>query len=139
MEFMTHDNVRNVLKSYALTNPRLNYSQGMNFMAGFLFLQMLPENIINLKDQLSADILSQANLQGESLAYTVMSRIITRYQMENLFNEEVPMLKLMFYQLDRLIAINIPDLHDHFKDETISASLFSSSFFITLFTSHMQS
>jgi len=59
--------------------------------------------------------------------------------MENLFNEEVPMLKLMFYQLDRLIAINIPDLHDHFKDETISASLFSSSFFITLFTSHMQS
>ena len=97
MEFMTHDNVRNVLKAYALTNPRLNYSQGMNFMAGFLFLQMLPENIISLKDQLSADTLSQANLQGESLAYTVMSRVITRYQMENLFNEEVPMLKLMFY------------------------------------------
>merc|ERR1712070_654253 len=48
------------------------------------------------------------------------------------------MLKLMFYQLDRLISIQLPDLHDHFKDENISASLFSSSFFITVFTSHMQ-
>jgi len=79
MKFMTHDNVRNILKSYALTNPRLNYSQGMNFMAGFLFLQMLPENIISLKDQISPEILQQANLQGEALAYTVMSRVITRY------------------------------------------------------------
>lgn len=58
--------------------------------------------------------------------------------MENLFNDEIPMLKLMFYQLDRLISIMVPDLHDHFKDENISSSLFSSSFFITVFTSHMQ-
>jgi hypothetical protein len=57
--------------------------------------------------------------------------------MENLFNDEIPMLKLMFYQLDRLISIMLPDLHDHFKDESISSSLFSSSFFITVFTSNM--
>jgi ecotropic viral integration site 5 protein len=48
------------------------------------------------------------------------------------------MLKLMFYQLDRLIAIYLPDLHNHFKDETINSSYFSSSFFITLFSSIMQ-
>ena len=82
--------------------------------------------------------MQQAALQAESLAYTVLARVISRFQMENLFNDEVPMLKLMFYQLDRLISIQLSDLHDHFKDENISASLFSSSFFITVFTSHMQ-
>ena len=45
------------------------------------------------------------------------------------------MLKLMFYQLDRLIAINLPDLHNHFKEETINSSYYSSPFFITIFTS----
>lgn len=35
--------------------------------------------------------------------------------MSYLFNTELPMLKLMFYQLDRLISINLPDLHNHFK------------------------
>lgn len=47
MEGMTHDNVRNVLKAYALTNPRLNYSQGMNFVAGFLYLTMRPEEVVS--------------------------------------------------------------------------------------------
>jgi len=31
----------------------------------------------------------------------------------------------------------LPDLHAHFKDETISASLFSSAWFITLFSNSL--
>lgn len=134
---MTHDNVRNVLKAYALANPRVNYSQGMNFVAGFLYLTLRPDEVINNKDSLSKEDLRLASIQAEALSFAVMSRVIARYQMVNLFNDEVPMLKLMFYQMDRLISIKLPDLHDHFKDESISASLFTSSFFITVFTSHM--
>lgn len=67
-----------------------------------------------------------------------MREVIERHAMANLFNMELPMLKLMFYQLDRLISIHLPDLHSHFKDETINSSYFSSPFFITLFTSIMQ-
>ena len=89
----------------------------MNFIAGFLYLVMDKE---------------------EALAFAVMREIIERYAMSNLFNTELPMLKLMFYQLDRLISINLPDLHNHFKDETINSSYFSSPFFITIFTSIMQ-
>ena len=48
------------------------------------------------------------------------------------------MLKLNFYQLDRLIAIILPDLHTHFKDESINSSYFSAPYFITLFTSILQ-
>jgi len=89
----------------------------MNFMAGFLFLTMDCE---------------------ESLAFAVMREIISRYSLANLFNKELPMLKLMFYQLDRLISIYLPDLHDHFKDEQTNSSYYSSPFFITLFTSILQ-
>lgn len=51
----------------------------------------------------------------EALAFAIMREVIERYAMTNLFNTELPMLKLMFYQLDRLISINLPDLHNHFK------------------------
>ena len=74
----------------------------------------------------------------EELAFGTMREVIERFNMIHLFQKEQPMLKLMFYQLDRLIAIYLPDLHMHFKDETINSSYFSSSFFITLFSSVMQ-
>ena len=48
------------------------------------------------------------------------------------------MLKLNFYQLDRLIAIILPDLHTHFKQESITSSYFSAPYFITVFTSILQ-
>ena len=51
----------------------------------------------------------------QDLAFAVMRETIERYSMTNLFNTELPMLKLMFYQLDRLISIHLPDLHNHFK------------------------
>ena len=36
--------------------------------------------------------------------------------------------------LDRLVLISMPDLHAHFKDEGVASSLYSSAWFITLFT-----
>ena len=51
----------------------------------------------------------------ETLAFGSMKEVIERYSMSELFNEKLPMVKLMFYQLDRLIAIFLPDLHNHFK------------------------
>jgi hypothetical protein len=65
----------------------------MNFIAGFLYL-------------LFGD---------EALAFAVMRESISRFKMSQLFNTELPMLKLNFYQLDRLIAILLPDLHSHFR------------------------
>ena len=89
----------------------------MNFISGFLFL---------------------AFDGSESMAFAVLKAVIARYRMHELFNTELPMLKLHFYELDRLIAILLPDLHTHFKDETINSSYYSSSYFITLFTSVLQ-
>jgi hypothetical protein len=118
MTGLTHTNLGNILKTYAIVNSKVNYCQGMNFLAGYLFLSL--DN-------------------KEELAFGTMREVIERFNMILLFQKEQPMLKLMFYQLDRLIAIYLPDLHMHFKDETINCSYFSSSFFITLFSSIMQS
>ena len=53
----------------------------MNFIAGFLYLMF----------------------EDEALSFGVMRAIIDKFKMSQLFNTELPMLKLNFYQLDRLI------------------------------------
>mmetsp|Transcript_22434 Transcript_22434/g.27626 ORF Transcript_22434/g.27626 Transcript_22434/m.27626 type:complete len:241 (+) Transcript_22434:2709-3431(+) len=58
--------------------------------------------------------------------------------MAHLFNSDLPMLKLFFYQLDRLVSIFEPDLHTHFKDEMINSSYFASAWFITIFTNSIK-
>lgn len=86
-------NLRKILFTYAVVNPELDYCQGMNFIAGFLYLF----------------------LKEEALAFAVMRQVINIFELSTLFNTELPMLKLNFYRLDRLISIILPDLHSHFK------------------------
>lgn len=72
---VTSDNLNAILKTYAMVNPKLDYCQGMNFIAGYLYL-----------------------LFGkESLAFAVMKEVIAKFGMSSLFNTELPMLKLSFY------------------------------------------
>ena len=40
---ISNDNLTNILKAYAIINPDLNYSQGMNYIAGFLYLTLNKE------------------------------------------------------------------------------------------------
>jgi hypothetical protein len=73
---ISQETLKKILKTYAIVNPSLDYCQGMNFIAGFLYLSLDKD---------------------EALAFAVMREIIERYAMSNLFNIELPMLKLMFY------------------------------------------
>ena len=94
MKEISQDTLKNILKTYAIVNTNLEYSQGMNFIAGFLYLMLGQE---------------------EAFAFAVLREIIHKFQMAVLYNTELPMLKCLFYQLDRLISILLPDLHNHFK------------------------
>lgn len=93
MEGIEPKNLQNILNTYAVVNPALDYCQGMNFIAGFLYLM----------------------LQDEALSFAIMRAVIKKFELSLLFNSETPKLKLNFYQLDRLISILLPDLHTHFK------------------------
>jgi hypothetical protein len=113
---ITPDVLKSLLKTYAFFNQDLGYCQGMNYIAGTLYIQ----------------------LQDEDNAFKCMIGLVERFHLKQLFMKNLPRLKLLFYQLDRLIGILLPDLHEIFKEEMINSSHFSSSWFITLYSSTLQ-
>ncbi len=64
----------------------------MNFIAGYLYILF----------------------ENEALSFAVLKELIDKFNLQMLFNTELSMLRLQFYQLDRLISIALPDLHRHF-------------------------
>jgi len=106
----------NLLHAYAVEDPGMEYCQGMNFIAGFLYLVT----------------------KSEAQSFALFKNMLKKYEMTDLMNTETPKLKLSFYRLDRLISICLPEMHQHFKEENISSALFSTSFFITLFSQVLQ-
>lgn len=69
-EYVSGKNLTKILNTYAIVNKRLDYCQGMNFIAGVLFMFF----------------------KDESQAFAVMREIIRRNEMATLFNTELPML-----------------------------------------------
>lgn len=105
-----------VLKTYAFYNPEIEYCQGMNFIVGFLLM------VYN----------------DEETAFKALQSLIERFRMADLFNQELPKLKLFFFQLDRLVGVVNENLHTHFKEEAINSSYYASAWFITVFTNSLK-
>jgi hypothetical protein len=72
------------------------------------------------------------------MSFKALMRIADIFDMSHLYKKELPKLKLFFYQLDRLIAVRLPMLHRHFKDEQINSGIYSSAWFITQYTNSLQ-
>ncbi len=104
--------VTRVLRAYALFDFNVEYCQGMNFVVGFLYL-------------LTKD---------EGFAFATLVSLVRRMGMEKIYADGVPMLRCRFYQMDRILHLQLPRLAAYFRSEGISASLFSSGWIITLFT-----
>lgn len=116
---LTHvasETLANLLRTYAFYNPDIAYCQGMNYLAGTLLIQ----------------------LQDEGLAFRCFVGLIERYNMHSLLVSNLPRLKLFFYQLDRLVGILLPSVHEVFKEEMVSSSHFAAPWFLTLFASLYQ-
>lgn len=101
--------LNNILKTYAFWNPEIEYCQGMNFVAGFLYLVF----------------------RDEEKSFKALMIVAEKFDMSHLYKKELPKLKLFFYQLDRLLAVRCPLLHKHFKDEMINSGIFASAWYIT--------
>jgi ecotropic viral integration site 5 protein len=104
-------NLKNILKVFAASHPAIGYCQGMNYIAGTLFLV----------------------IQDEDLTYKAMVALIQKLKMTSLFNEQLKKLKKLFFTLDRLISKFLPLLNDTFKDAWIFSDNYSSGWFIALF------
>ncbi|CAD8123560.1 unnamed protein product [Paramecium sonneborni] len=108
---INHLTLHNLLKLYAYYNNTVSYTQGMNFVMGFMFMIM-------------AD---------EELTFRCFSALINQL-LKDVLLYDLKYIRVFFYKLDRLLAIFMPKIHLHLKEEKIEAGHYSAPWFITLFT-----
>ena len=104
--------LNNILSCLSICQPKINYSQGMNFIAYLLY-----------------EICG-----GEEEAFQIFNCILKSTEYGNLFFEDLSRLNKYFYVFDRLIFIYLPEISLHFKNKDLTVRYFVSPWFITLFT-----
>ena len=75
MQGVDADELTHILKTYAFFNQEIEYCQGMNFIVGFLLMVF----------------------KDEETAFKALTELVERFSMADLFNSDLPKLKLFFY------------------------------------------
>ena len=101
----------NILTCLSGCHPQINYSQGMNYIAYLLY-----------------EICG-----SEEEAFQIFNSLLTSTPYGDLFLNELSVLNTYFYVFDRLVFIYLPEIYEHLKNNDISAKLFVTPWFITLF------
>eukprot|EP00826_Nyctotherus_ovalis_P045588 TRINITY_DN5061_c0_g2_i1.p1 TRINITY_DN5061_c0_g2~~TRINITY_DN5061_c0_g2_i1.p1 ORF type:complete len:885 (+),score=233.52 TRINITY_DN5061_c0_g2_i1:142-2796(+) len=105
-----------VLRTYSTLNTEVGYCQGMNYIAGFLYFIY----------------------KDEAVVFDMLCSLIANFNLSGLFKSGVPLLRVYFYQLNRLIAVFLPRLHSHFFKEGTNSTYFASTWLLTVFTHVIQ-
>lgn len=90
--------LQSLLRVYAFYHPDISYCQGMNYIAGYLYLM----------------------INDEEMTYKMFANVINNY-FGKVFSKDFEQLKVMFYQFERLLSIFLPELSDHFKQERVDS------------------
>ena len=106
------ESLTNILSCIALAHPKINYSQGMNYIAYFLY----------------------EICKNEEEAFQIFNCLLTSTAYGDLFFDDLSRLNKYFYVFDRLIFIYLPEISLHLKNKDLSVRYFISPWFITLFT-----
>ncbi|MGH0131895.1 UNVERIFIED_CONTAM: hypothetical protein FKN15_048134 [Acipenser sinensis] len=70
----------------------------------------------------------------EEQAFCVLVKIMYEYGLKELYRNNFEDLHCKFYQLERLLQEQLPDLYNHFMDLSLEAHMYASQWFLTLFT-----
>jgi hypothetical protein len=100
----------NVLRAYALSDPEIGYTQGMNFLAGLL-LTYLPT---------------------EAEAYCALSLLMRQRGLREMYLPDMSLLQIRLWQLSKLLP---PRLAAHLEAHAVLPVLYASSWLITCFAS----
>ena len=107
------ERTKNVLRVFVLANERVSYVQGMNFIVRS-FLKMSNNN--------------------ESKAFAFLLSLFEFYGYDEIAANDLGRLKVCLFQLESLIRLNLPVLHEHFVEENVDTMMYASGWFMTLFT-----
>lgn len=99
-----------VCKAYALFDEGVGYAQGINFLAMPLLFNM-----------------------SEEEAFTLLVRLMSKYDLRSLFTLEMTGLHLHLYQFERLLEDFEPALYCHLHRRGVSPTLYATQWFLTLF------
>lgn len=104
------DGLFGLCKSYALFDEAVGYAQGINFVAMPLLFNM-----------------------SEEEAFTLLVRLMHKYNLRSLFEPEMPGLHLHLYKFERLLEDLEPALYVHLKRRHVGPELYATQWFLTLF------
>lgn len=104
----------NVIKAYSLHDEEVGYCQGSAFIVGLLLLQL-----------------------DEEESFLLLCKIMQEYRMREIYKPTMAELGLCIYQLECLVQELLPELYVHFQTQNFYTSMYSSSWFLTLFTSNL--
>lgn len=105
------DSLYKLSKAYSVYDEEVGYCQGLSFLAAALLLHM-----------------------PEEQAFCVLVKVMFDYKLRDLFKLGFETLHLKFYQLERLMQDQLPDLNDHFLELSLEAHMYASQWFLSLFT-----
>ncbi|XP_062869362.1 rab GTPase-activating protein 1-like isoform X2 [Trichomycterus rosablanca] len=105
------DSLYKICKAYSVYDEEIGYCQGQSFLAAVLLLHM-----------------------PEEQAFCVLVKIMYEYGLRDLYKNNFEDLHCKFYQLERLVQEQLPDLWSHFQHMNLEAHMYASQWFLTLFT-----
>ncbi|XP_059840911.1 rab GTPase-activating protein 1-like isoform X1 [Hypanus sabinus] len=105
------DSLFKICKAYSVHDEDIGYCQGQSFLAAVLLLHM-----------------------PEEQAFCVLVKIMYDYGLRELYKNNFENLHCKFYQLERLLQEQLPELYNHFLDLNLEAHMYASQWFLTLFT-----
>lgn len=105
------DSLYKICKAYSVYDEEIGYCQGQSFLAAVLLLHM-----------------------PEEQAFCVLVKIMYEYGLRALYKNNFEDLHCKFYQLERLMQEQLPDLWGHFQQLSLEAHMYASQWFLTLFT-----
>ncbi len=108
----TRKSISNILKTLAMIKPNINYCQGMNYIASFIYHL----------------------IKDETETFYLMLGLFTYTEYKIMFLNDLSRLKQFFYIFDRLLTLYLPEINNYLKTNTIMCNYFCSPWFITLFT-----
>ncbi|NXD08582.1 RBG1L protein, partial [Nothocercus nigrocapillus] len=100
-----------ICKAYSVYDEDIGYCQGQSFLAAVLLLHM-----------------------PEEQAFCVLVKIMYDYGLRDLYRNNFEDLHCKFFQLEKLLQEQLPDLYSHFLDLNLEAHMYASQWFLTLFT-----
>ncbi|CAL1164703.1 unnamed protein product [Cladocopium goreaui] len=69
---------------------------------------------------------------GEDDAFLMLISLLENYRMAGLFMPNLPLLNKYFFQLQRLLEMNLPRLHEHLTEQGVEPTMYASQWFMTV-------